>query len=136
MAMKIALDGLVDSNYSTRDTSISDIGKYDKVEVSVLLSNDNFIQNLNKEWRGEDSTTDMLSMSQYIPDLDVPIVCTHSLFKCCFALNFTLHLTLFYLIYSFMQLMLGDIVISVETAARQAEEKGVTLLDEVRVLVV
>jgi ssRNA-specific RNase YbeY (16S rRNA maturation enzyme) len=35
-----------------------------------------------------------------------------------------------------MQLMLGDIVISVETAARQAEEKGVTLLDEVRVLVV
>lgn len=106
MAMKIALDGLVDSNYSTRDTSISDVGKYDKVEVSVLLCNDNFIQNLNKEWRGEDCTTDMLSMSQYIPDLDVPI------------------------------LMLGDIVISVETAARQAEEKGVTLLDEVRVLVV
>jgi hypothetical protein len=36
----------------------------------------------------------------------------------------------------FMQLMLGDIAISVEAAARQAEEKGVTLLDEVRVLVV
>ncbi|CAL4961513.1 unnamed protein product [Urochloa decumbens] len=106
MAMKIALDGLVDSNYSTRDTSISDVGKYDKVEVSVLLCNDNFIQNLSKEWRGEDCTTDMLSMSQHIPDLDVPI------------------------------LMLGDIVISVETAAKQAEEKGVTLLDEVRVLVV
>jgi len=32
--------------------------------------------------------------------------------------------------------MLGDIVISVEAATRQAEEKGVTLLDEVRVLVV
>jgi len=106
MVMKIALDGLVDSNYSTRDTSISDVGKYDKVEVSVLLCNDNFIRNLSKEWRGEDCTTDMLSMSQYIPDLDVPI------------------------------LMLGDIVISVETAARQAEEKGVTLLDEVRLLVV
>ncbi|XP_039810229.1 endoribonuclease YBEY, chloroplastic-like isoform X2 [Panicum virgatum] len=106
MVMKIALDGLVDSNYSTRDTSISDVGKYDKVEVSVLLCNDNFIQNLSKEWRGEDCTTDMLSMSQYIPDLDVPI------------------------------LMLGDIVISVETASRQAEEKGVTLLDEVRLLVV
>ncbi|PAN28619.1 hypothetical protein PAHAL_5G166400 [Panicum hallii] len=106
MVMKIALDGLVDSNYSTRDTSITDVGKYDKVEVSVLLCNDDFIQNLSKEWRGEDCTADMLSMSQYIPDLDVPI------------------------------LMLGDIVISVETAARQAEEKGVTLLDEVRVLVV
>lgn len=106
MAMKIALDGLKDSNYNTRDTSISDVGKYDKVEVSVLLCNDNFIQNLSKEWRGEDCTADMLAMSQYIPDLDVPI------------------------------LMLGDIVISVEAAARQSEEKGVTLLDEVRVLVV
>jgi hypothetical protein len=74
MAMKIALDGLLDSNYSTRDTSISDVGKYDKVEVSVLLCNDNFIQNLNKEWRGEDRAADMLSMSQYIPDLDVPTV--------------------------------------------------------------
>lgn len=74
MAMKIALDGLLDSSYSTRDTSISDVGKYDKVEVSVLLCNGNFIQDLNKEWRGEGCTTDMLSMSQYIPDLDVPIV--------------------------------------------------------------
>ncbi|XP_062220641.1 endoribonuclease YBEY, chloroplastic-like isoform X2 [Phragmites australis] len=106
MVMKIALDGLLDSNYNTRDTSISDVGKYEKVEVSVLLCNDNFIQHLNKEWRGEDCTTDMLSMSHYIPDLDVPI------------------------------LMLGDIVISVETAARQAEERGLTLLDEVRVQVV
>uniref|UniRef100_A0A0E0JIG5 Sugar-phosphatase n=1 Tax=Oryza punctata TaxID=4537 RepID=A0A0E0JIG5_ORYPU len=106
MAMKIALDGLLDSNYKTRDTSISDVGRYDKVEVSVLLCNDNFIQNLNKEWRDEDSCTEMLSVSQYIPDLDVPI------------------------------LMLGDIVISVETAARQAEERGHTLLDEVRILAV
>jgi len=35
-----------------------------------------------------------------------------------------------------MQLMLGDIVISVETAARQAEERGHTLLDEIRILMV
>jgi hypothetical protein len=90
MVMKIALDGLVDSNYSTRDTSITDVGKYDKVEVSVLLCNDDFIQNLSKEWRGEDCTADMLSMSQYIPDLDVPIVCKHTLFKCCYALNLTM----------------------------------------------
>jgi hypothetical protein len=84
MAMKIALDGLLDSNYKTRDTSISDVGRYDKVEVSVLLCNDNFIQNLNKEWRGEDSCIEMLSMSQYIPDLDVPIVRKKNpLFECC-----------------------------------------------------
>lgn len=32
--------------------------------------------------------------------------------------------------------MLGDIVISIETAARQAEERGHTLLDEIRILMV
>lgn len=32
--------------------------------------------------------------------------------------------------------MLGDIVISVETAARQAEERGHTLIDEIRILMV
>lgn len=32
--------------------------------------------------------------------------------------------------------MLGDIVISIETAARQAEERGHTLLDEIRILLV
>lgn len=32
--------------------------------------------------------------------------------------------------------MLGDIVISVETAARQAEERGLTLIDEIRILMV
>lgn len=32
--------------------------------------------------------------------------------------------------------MLGDIVISVETAARQADERGHTLLDEIRILMV
>lgn len=36
----------------------------------------------------------------------------------------------------YLQLMLGDIVISVETAARQAEERGHTLLDEIRILLV
>jgi ssRNA-specific RNase YbeY (16S rRNA maturation enzyme) len=34
------------------------------------------------------------------------------------------------------QLQLGDIVISVETAQRQAEERGHTLLDETRILMV
>ena len=32
--------------------------------------------------------------------------------------------------------MLGDIVISVETAARQAAERGHSLLDEIRILMV
>ncbi|XP_072995436.1 endoribonuclease YBEY, chloroplastic-like isoform X1 [Typha latifolia] len=106
MAMKIAFDGLKDSEYKTRDPSISDVGKYEKVELSILLCNDDFIRTLNKNWRGEDHATDVLSMSQHIPELDLPI------------------------------LMLGDIVISVETAARQAEERGHTILDEIRILMV
>jgi len=95
MAMKIALDGLLDSSYSTRDTSISDVGKYDKVEVSVLLCNGNFIQDLNKEWRGEDCTTDMLSMSQYIPDLDVPIVSRNTFLNVVMLLALPMHLIFF-----------------------------------------
>lgn len=74
MAMKIAFDGLKDSEYKTRDTSICDVGKFDKVELSVLLCNDEFIQNLNKEWRGQDQATDVLSMSQHIAELDLPVV--------------------------------------------------------------
>ncbi|CAH9100305.1 unnamed protein product [Cuscuta europaea] len=106
IAIKLALDGLKDSVYKTRDTAISDVGCFESVELSVLLCNDEFIQTLNKEWRNENKPTDVLSMSQHIPELKLPI------------------------------LMLGDIVVSVETAARQAEERGHTLIDEIRILLV
>ncbi|KAI4380143.1 hypothetical protein MLD38_006366 [Melastoma candidum] len=106
MAMKLAFEGLKDSAYKTRDTAIVDVGGFQSVELSVLLCNDNFIRKLNKEWRDEDHATDVLSMSQHVAELNLPI------------------------------LMLGDIVISVETAQRQAEERGHTLLDEIRILMV
>ncbi|KAL6556639.1 hypothetical protein OROGR_005927 [Orobanche gracilis] len=106
MAMKLAFERLTTSEYTTRDAAIRDVGCFKCVELSVLLCNDGFIQKLNKEWRGEDHVTDVLSMSQHIPELKLPI------------------------------LMLGDIVISVETAARQAEERGQSLIDEIRILVV
>ncbi|PUZ74764.1 hypothetical protein GQ55_1G091400 [Panicum hallii var. hallii] len=105
-AAKVAFDNLEGSEYKTRDPSISNLNKYNSVEVSLLLCDDNFIRELNKEWRDEDHPTDVLSMSQHIPGLDIPI------------------------------LQLGDIVISVETAQRQAEERGHSLLDEIRILMV
>uniref|UniRef100_A0A0D9VDZ1 Uncharacterized protein n=1 Tax=Leersia perrieri TaxID=77586 RepID=A0A0D9VDZ1_9ORYZ len=105
-AVKVAFEILKSSEYETRDKSISNVNKYDTVEVSILLCDDHFIRDLNKEWRDEDHATDVLSMSQHIPGLDIPI------------------------------LQLGDIVISVETAQRQAEERGHTLLDEIRILMV
>ncbi|KAF5748280.1 hypothetical protein HS088_TW04G00232 [Tripterygium wilfordii] len=106
MAMKLAIEGLKDSEYKTRDATISDVGGFESVELSVVLCNDEFIRKLNKEWRDEDHATDVLSMSEHIPELKLPI------------------------------LMLGDLVISVETAARQAEERGHSLLDEIRILMI
>lgn len=74
MAMKLAFEGLKDSKYKTRDTAIKDVGGFESVEISLLLCNDEFIRKLNKEWRDEDHATDVLSMSQHIPDLKLPIV--------------------------------------------------------------
>ncbi|KAG6475255.1 hypothetical protein ZIOFF_064473 [Zingiber officinale] len=79
--------------YKTRDTSMDDIDKYDKVELSVLLCDDNFIRKINKEWRDVDQATDVLSMSQHIPELDLSI------------------------------LSLGDVVMSLEIATKQAKER-------------
>ena len=74
IAMKLAFEGIKDSEYKTRDTTISDLGGFENVELSVLLCNDEFIRKLNKEWRDEDHATDVLSMSQHIPELKLPIV--------------------------------------------------------------
>ncbi|KAM7257191.1 hypothetical protein ACFE04_012932 [Oxalis oulophora] len=105
-AMKLAFDGIKELKYKTRETSIKDVGEFENVELSILLCNDEFIRELNKEWRDEDHATDVLSMSEHVPELKLPI------------------------------LMLGDVVISVETAARQAEERGHSLIDEIRILLV
>ncbi|GAU21166.1 hypothetical protein TSUD_10830 [Trifolium subterraneum] len=106
MAMKLAFDGLKGSEYKTRDPSIKDVGGFESVELSVLLCNDEFIRSRNKEWRDEDHATDVLSLSYHVAEADLPI------------------------------LSFGDIIISIETAARQAEERGHTLLDEIRILMV
>jgi ssRNA-specific RNase YbeY (16S rRNA maturation enzyme) len=73
-AVKLALNDLEGSDYMTRDPSICNVNKYASIEVSLLLCDDDFIRKLNKEWRDEDHATDVLSMSQHIPELDIPIV--------------------------------------------------------------
>jgi len=69
-------------------------------EVSVLLCGDPFIQDLNKQYRGLDKPTDVLSFAQDDPEY------------------------------------LGDIVISVETALRQAEKAGWDVESELALLAV
>ncbi|EMS49787.1 hypothetical protein TRIUR3_20205 [Triticum urartu] len=73
-ATKLSLHNLDNSEYTTRDPCISSVDKYDSVDVSLLLCDDGFIRKLNKEWRDEDHATDVLSMSQHIPGLHIPIV--------------------------------------------------------------
>lgn len=75
-------------------------------ELSVLLTSDTGIRPLNRDWRGKDSATDVLSFPQEhgVPGPNVVV--------------------------------LGDIVISVDTARRQAREAGHSVLDECIILLV
>ena len=75
-------------------------------EVSVTICNDEYIHELNKEYRGKDKATDVLSFP--ILEFDTPEVMT----------------------------LLGDIIISVDTASKQAEEYGNTLERELCFLAV
>lgn len=75
-------------------------------EVSLLFCDDAVIHPLNRDWRGKDAPTDVLSFSQQEGELIGD------------------------------PNLLGDIIISIPTAQRQADERGHSLVHEVRVLVV
>lgn len=83
-------------------------GCSDNVEVSILLTDDSQIAGLNSRYRGVDSPTDVLAFAQMDGAEDLQNDDEAAL--------------------------LGDIVISVETALRQAEERGASLEDELDVL--
>ena len=76
-------------------------------ELSILLTDDARIRELNRDYRDKDSATDVLSFAQMEGEPFVSAVP-----------------------------VLGDLVISLETAKRQAEEIGHSLAAEVRVLLV
>jgi len=74
-------------------------------ELSVVLTDDETIQQLNRDYRGIDKPTDVLSFAQQEaegPNLGI----------------------------------LGDVIISLPTAQRQADERGHPLAVEVRILLV
>lgn len=70
------------------------------IEVSIVLADDAFIQNLNKQYRDKDKPTNVLSFPQTAPED------THDTF-----------------------ISLGDIIIAYETIAREALEQGKSLKD-------
>lgn len=85
------------------------LGRFDlhEPELSVLLTDDPGINALNRDYRGKDRPTDVLSFAQN-EGHEVPGEVV----------------------------VLGDVVISLDTAARQAEELGHDLHHEVRRLLV
>ena len=86
-------------------------------ELSVALCGDDYIRALNAEWRGLDEATDVLSF----PQVEAPDGGDEDNDASLFAEGHAL---------------LGDVIISVDTAARQAAARGSTLEEEVQVLLV
>ena len=81
------------------------------LEINVVLTDDRRIQELNRAYRGIDGATDVLSFSQIEGGAEfVPAPAG--------------------------RLLLGDVIVSVETARRQAQEQGHSLDAELRHLAV
>ncbi len=89
-----------------------------KSEISVMFTDDEEIHRLNKEHRGVDRATDVLSFPLFEYDSNGDIIEDE--------LDFNPNGEMF----------LGDIVISLETAARQAEEYGHSFEREIGFLTV
>lgn len=102
------------------------------LELSIVLCDDAYIQNLNMTWRGIDSPTDVLafemeSSETNILDADDGLECSGpSIDKQGISIEGD----------DLPVVMLGDVVISLDTACYQARERGHTLLDECRILLV
>jgi probable rRNA maturation factor len=80
-------------------------------EVSVLLVDDVRIRELNRQWRGQDKPTDVLSWPQEEAGGRA-------------AAN------------ALVTDLLGDVVISLDTAARQSQKRGWSLAEETALLLV
>ena len=86
-------------------------GLFGHVELGVVLADDAFVRILNRDYRGQDRATDVLSFPVHEPPrLDPPPV--------------------------EMPLMLGDVVLARETVQRDSASAGVGLADRVSHLVV
>lgn len=83
------------------------------VEVSVKLSDDAEVQILNRDYRGKDKPTNVLSFPMMPFDLIETIANTDD-----------------------GEALLGDIILAHETCAREAEERGISLADHVTHLIV
>jgi len=125
--MNVAVDTIVNSDLDEREKEfltrlarqvirsvLEKEGKrFRQAEVSVLFTDDDFIAELNSQYRGEEGPTDVLSFPMMDPDSEVDATFVEGIPE-----------------------MLGDIVISLDTAKRQAGEKDQALRKELELLLV
>jgi probable rRNA maturation factor len=84
-----------------------------RVEISVRLTNDAEVHQLNRDFRGKDKPTNVLSFPQYAPEDFASLSNSDD-----------------------GEILIGDIVMALETCAREAEEKGLSLEDHATHLMV
>ncbi|BBB92792.1 MAG TPA: rRNA maturation RNase YbeY [Methylomusa anaerophila] len=92
-------------------------GLEEKAEVGLIFADDEYIRKLNFEYRDKDCSTDVLSfaLNDHIDHDTEPEILGNP---------------------PGMEILLGDIVISLETAARQAEEFGHSMERELAYLTI
>lgn len=93
------------------DKTAEVLGVDEHAEVSVVFADDEYIRELNRDYRGKDSATDVLSFA--LDEGEEPEIIDGP-----------------------AETLLGDIVISIETASRQAEDFGHSLQRELAYLTV
>ena len=84
-------------------------GSLARVEISVVLADDAMVQALNRQYRGQDKPTNVLSFAALDGEEDLP---------------------------PDGPLLLGDVVLAFETTSREAEAEGKTLADHLSHLLV
>ncbi len=95
------------------------------LELSLVFTDDEHIRQLNRDWRKKDKPTDVLSFPQDFPEkaFEEWLITPEAQLMVALRKCKNCHL-------------LGDIVISVDTAKRQAKEYGVPLEEEIKRLIV
>jgi len=83
------------------------------IEISIRLTSDAEVQALNRQYRGKDKPTNVLSFPMVQPDLIAGLANTDD-----------------------GEVLLGDIVLAFETCEREARERGVALEDHAAHLIV
>jgi probable rRNA maturation factor len=97
-------------------TILHNLGCQEQCELSLVLVDDQGIQQLNREYRGIDRSTDVLAFAQQ-ETVDSQAVQPH-----CEDESFPL--------------ILGDVILSVETTQKQAEEYGYSFEQELYFLLI